>query len=359
MVSPTTGSTARDLSFLGSQNSSDLLSDTAEQNTHTNSSRDSVTDNEDFDLASPTQEILQDHMQPVDLDEAAIHGYPSLDFRFATLKTWFLILSAALWLSILVGVAALTMMQLSRPGVLHVRQTGNYWALRFTPGIIGTITAIWWKAIAQSYERIFPYLRMANTPDLQNKEVVEALLRHNIVDTWSEYGPGTPRFIRGRQWTIFSVKSTMIVLNLLLVPFKSALLQITQDEAGWGITVSPGTAYIIMGIYACVLLSTLAVLIQLWGKPTGLKWNPCSVASQIALVRGSNIFEAFQGMEFPNWRDAQKLKWGWIKEYGCLRLGYWKDCQRMVENQRVEPLWYGIRFVKFGEYILSYWRPDC
>lgn len=284
------------------------------------------------------------HVEAVSVNDAIKRGYPDLNFRFLTLKTRFLIVTITLWLVIIGTIIALVRIQFSQPGVLHVRETRNYYAIRYGPGAVGTITTIWWRSIVQSYNRLFPYFVMANHP-IQKKVEVVASHRLNNIDA-NTIGIGDMmQLAKGNHWTAFSVSICGFGVPFILVAMKSALLQITEDQAGWGITVDPSIGYAVIAMYSVLSLTSLAVLIQLWDRKTGLKWNPCSIASQLALFHNSNIFPAFEGMEFCNKRMAAERTKSWLERYGCLRIGYWK-CTKEVSD---ETLFHGIRFMRSGK----------
>lgn len=56
---------------------------------------------------------------------------------------------------------------------------------------------------------------------------------------------------------------------------------------------------------------------------TGLEWNPCSLAAQIALVQNSNIFPAFSDLERLDFVGMESVRRGWDRTHGVPRLGYW------------------------------------
>lgn len=289
------------------------------------------------------------HIEAVSVDYAIKKGYPDLNFRFVTLKTWFLIVTITLWLLIIGAVVVLITLQLSQPGVLHVRETGNYYAIRYGPGVVGTVTSIWWRSIVQSYNRLFPYTVMANQPMLE-KDGVEVVAAHrlNNIDGESIDINGMMQLAKGRHWTAISVSVFGVGIPLVLVAIKSGLLQITEDQAGWGITVDPKIGYAIIALYSTLCLTSLAVLIQLWNRRTGLKWNPCSLASQLSLVQASNVFQAFEGMEFCSWLMAAWRTRSWPSRYGYLRIGYWKYTKE-TSNDQSEKLFHGIRFMRLSK----------
>ncbi|KAK3936833.1 phosphoribosylaminoimidazole-succinocarboxamide synthase [Diplogelasinospora grovesii] len=226
--------------------------------------------------------------------------------------------------------ASRNVLQDTKPEVLHIRIQSNYYALRFGPSIVGTITTIWSQAITQSYHMLIPYVVMSNTrlaaPADNHREAVIGGITFNTHET--------------SQLLIVDFV-TLLVLNL--VPLKTSFIEITLDSAGWGVKVVPIIGMLIIAIYVALFGATLAALLRLYGKATGLKRNPCSLAAQIALLRFSNVRGPCEGLEFDDRNMIQRRTRDWTKRYGVLRLGYWRD------KRRPEQLFHCIRFLKTSQ----------
>lgn len=303
--------------------------------------------------ASPRQEPLvdeelqnSDDIQPVKEDEAIRRGYPALTFRFITLTRWFLILTFFFWFAVIAGVLSLTVLHYTNPwsGFFHVRTRG-YFAFRYTPGIIGTMTTIWWRPVTQSYNRLIPYVTMADSSrDSKVDEHGQVIIGQqlNNLDP-SVFAPGgLIALARHGQGTTLSVTLTQVEI-LVLVPLKSGLLQMTQDEKGWSLIVSPFMGMMIIAVYLCLAGTTLAVLVRLWDESTGLKWNPSSLAAQVGLLQYSDIHTGCDGMEFCDKWIVSRRTWEWSQQLGNLRLGYWKN------KNKPDDLFHCIRFIKLAD----------
>ncbi|KAK2592179.1 hypothetical protein QQS21_010121 [Conoideocrella luteorostrata] len=321
-----------------------------------------------------------DYIEPVSLKEAVGLGYPSLDFRFAILADKLLILAILFWLGVIGAVVTLSVLQITDAQRLHIREQHNYYVSRYGPNIVGLISTIWWRAITQAYNRLIPYVLMADAredvvgTDGRAREDVfdtDGRAREDVVDTDGRAREGVvdtdgrvamaahrlnnadPNLIdirliselwRSGHYTTLAV-NLLSVSMLVLIPLKTAFIQLTRDSTGWGTVVSPAIGWLIVVWYLALSGATLAIEIRLHGKNTGLKWNPCSLASQIALLQLSNVpsVEACQGMEFDDRRQVVNRLKTWTQQFGVLRLGYWRDireptklfhCIRFFEGEK-------------------------
>ena len=119
---------------------------------------------------------------------------------------------------------------------------------------------------------------------------------------------------------------------------EAAFVQVTPGDSGWEIVISPKIGFTLITIYALLILRTLTMLVTLWGRETGLKWDPTSVMDQLALVRGSNILPIFDGLEIHNRYELQKRFWQKMSNFDSVRLAYWRPNDG-------GPIWHGIRLV--------------
>jgi hypothetical protein len=112
-----------------------------------------------------------------------------------------------------------------------------------------------------------------------------------------------------------------------LVPLKSSFLQILVDnnpDSGWRVTVYPEIGHALVAIYSVLIFLTILMLARLWNYDTGLKWDPVSIADQVALVQRSNLLDMYDGLEFATqYKCAEELRERGPR-FGTLRLGYWR-----------------------------------
>lgn len=94
-------------------------------------------------------------------------GYPPLDYRPIALRNWFLALSVVFFFLCLGGIVILVVLNNLQPDILHLRVTTSRLVVRYSPGILGSITTLWFRTITQSYLRYIPYIAMASVDGLE------------------------------------------------------------------------------------------------------------------------------------------------------------------------------------------------
>jgi hypothetical protein len=207
-------------------------------------------------------------------------SYPSLDYRPLVLAPKFLVLTVVFLVMCEAGVITLIVLSLEKPQHLHFRDSQHRWIIKYSPAIIGTITSVWFRAIVSTYNRIIPYVTMASVP-VPNDERRRPLTFSTIcgINLMSATDWKLQDVLRYRYWVALVVDSTFKVSGFLLVPVKAGLLQVTQDNENGGWTVNiPFRLPRFLRFYALLAISVLSILFGLNNVPTGLKWEPASIA---------------------------------------------------------------------------------
>ena len=101
---------------------------------------------------------------------------------------------------------------------------------------------------------------------------------------------------------------------LSIIPLKSVLFISTGDpyQGRWEVQIYSPVAIALLSVYALLACSTLALIINLWGRRTGLRWDLVSIADKLALFRGSDILDDFDGLDIMDRKTIKKLgkcKW--------------------------------------------------
>ncbi|CAG8296296.1 unnamed protein product [Penicillium salamii] len=271
-------------------------------------------------------------------------GYPELDWKPLVLNKWCLLLVIAFFVTFLTGLTIIVGLTHTRPELLHVARTPSQLAFRYVPAATGTISSIWWSSLAQSYLRLIPYISMAsaaNAPKGRGSQANDTIQAMGDLEAFSLTPSSIGRLIKERHILTVIIFLTSFLVGPFLAPLKNTLFQTIPDSEGWTIYVSDKIAYITIALYGLMTASTIGILIRLWSVRTGLKWEVSSIASQLALVQNSNIYEPFRGLEFEHDRQFWNVVGSWHLKYGVLRLGYWK-----VLRGEEETIWHGMRFYK-------------
>jgi hypothetical protein len=125
--------------------------------------------------------------------------------------------------------------------------------------------------------------------------------------------------------------------------YKAALFSASSTSiATWIITVHNSMAFVIISLYSVVIVLTVMTLITMTTNKTGLRWDPITIADQLALFHGSNILGVFRALEQYHNEKAFDL----LAEHS-FRLGYWKRPN--------DTIWYGIGTVEpSSKFSISY-----
>ena len=197
----------------------------------------------------------------------------------------------------------------------------------------------------QTLGRFTPYFSMAaqrvasgknNASSLRNQRV----LHTNLADSVSLPSLFDLRAVASNgHWLFFTGMLTQVILNLFLVALKSSFIQSTPSNGGWDVVISHQIGYAPISLYAVLIFCILSMLIRLHNRETGLKWDPVSIADQLALVQGSNIWPMFANLEFCHRGTFLEAFRERASHLSLLRLGYWK-------HRNDESIWHGLALVR-------------
>jgi hypothetical protein len=242
-----------------------------------------------------------------------------------------------LFLACIGGIAAIIIFARSKGGNgFHIRKTRNHVAYRYVPPAIGTLTTIWWRMIITTLARMTPYISLAAQHEghRHSPHRLQRILQNDYAHAIFEPIDLTSVAASGH-WMLFGCLVIQFIIMIVIVPLKAVFIQIVSDETGWTVIIVRPVGYTLIVIYGTLTLVTFAVMLTLYDQDTGLKWDPASIADQLALVQGSNIMGIFQGLEFAlskKCTEQLKKRSPW---YGDIRLGYWK-------HKRTGAIWHGL-----------------
>ena len=98
---------------------------------------------------------------------------------------------------------------------------------------------------------------------------------------------------------------------IFILPLKSVLFISTGDpiQGVWEIRFSPHVAEALLLIYALLACLTFTLVISLWGRRTGLKWDSITIADKLVLFRGSDVLNDFDGLDTMGRERTGMCKW--------------------------------------------------
>ena len=247
---------------------------------------------------------LNDHAEDRWVEIEDPNGYPSLDFKPVVLRPSFLIFVLVFFLACFSCLFVL-LYRSKKHGSIHLLSKPSYFALHYSPTVIGTITKILWQTITSNFYRLTPYMSMAGSSRNQTWEKTMG----------AAYFPYLYVNYRRGHWMLLAAFVSQIIMVLIL-PLKSSLFISTGDpiQGGWEIRFSPHVAEALLFIYALLACLTLALVINLWGRQTGLRWDSVSIADKLALFHGSDILNDFDGLDSMDRKTINRLgncKWSY------------------------------------------------
>ncbi|KAI9770740.1 MAG: hypothetical protein M1840_002990 [Geoglossum simile] len=263
-------------------------------------------------------------------------GYNKLDFKPIILRAPFLFATIFFFLASTASLITLLHLTKTRGSIRYSSNIAHF-ATRYIPTVVGTITTIMWRAIATTLGRMTPYISLAANRN-PGREHHSRGYRTVTADCMAPVRYFTAFEFASRHWLYSTVAFSVYFPLAFVTSLKSTfLIVVPHGESGWDIRVSQPVTAVLIAIYLYFAVLTCIMVIRLWNRPTGLKWDPVSIADQVALFHGSNVLNDFNGLELGSWsavRDALSER--------TYRLGYWeKGADRKV--------WYGIGRESNGE----------
>lgn len=265
--------------------------------------------------------------------------YKKLDFKPALLRSWTLLVAVAFFLCCIAMTMFVYVKGNVNGGRFHVTTMLHYLALRYGPTILGTITALYWRGMTSTLGRMTPYIALADPTPLHDGRGVLRKIGNRYAN--NTYMMHFNAMYTDGHYILLACVAFRWVIDLILVPVKASFLQISSDGTGWTVTPEPHCVWFLICLYAGLCISAVYLLRYLWDRPTGVRWDPVSLADQLALLQQSNIMSIMslcRGVELECaccCREFLKRK---LHAFGELRLGYWK-------HKKTGKIWHGIASV--------------
>jgi hypothetical protein len=262
--------------------------------------------------------------EQIDTSAAISMGHQKLDFKPFPIRNDMLIVTTCLSIVCIIGV--LLLIHHGSPYGFHIHQSNSYIACRYLPVVIGLITTHWWHSMTASFARMTPYIAAAQSGAWGSKD---RRLQRALVHIYTDHATGGNilSLAANGDWLLCIIIIVRTLALYFIVPLKASFLQILVDnnpDSGWRVTVYPEIGHALVAIYSVLIFLTILMWARLWNCDTGVKWDPVSIADQVALVQRSNLLDMYDGLEFATqYKCAEKLRER-DPRFGTLRLGYWR-----------------------------------
>ncbi|KAK1713468.1 hypothetical protein BDP67DRAFT_39657 [Colletotrichum lupini] len=236
---------------------------------------------------SPTPDVSSTHENGASKETTAtgLTTVPTIPKRDKLDYRPFILSNAALFSSITINCGILAGLIVFEKRTSFVVSTPAYYALLALLILIGTCTVAHLEAMLLNLFRMMPFILCARK---QGATAGETILRSyfpapSFRDAW-----GTKNWLLILAYTIY-------IPSYCVIGFKSALLYQSWDDTDVRLHVNDWACYTLIAFYSVIQLYLIIVVIYLWQRKTGLRWDPVSIADILVLFRHSNVLKYFEG----------------------------------------------------------------
>ena len=200
--------------------------------------------------------------------------------------------------------------------------TSRYFVFQFLPQILALLIIIWLLVIQSAIQRVFPFSVLASGKStFINSSIFDSAVffpSNLLIPNLACFKCGEPAL--GLCYIIFW-------LSLFTVPLQSCLFQTryyaNEVEEAWRWTSFRPVAWTLLALYVLLIVALIFVMVRFLLHPTGLKWDPVSIADILVLFHQSNILSDFDGLEVDTSKKTLSSK--------AYKLGYWMTSNRPNE----------------------------
>ena len=173
--------------------------------------------------------------------------------------------------------------------------TSLYFVFEFLPQILGAIIVLWLLHIQSAAQRILPFTILAS-----EKRPHHSRSLHDVPLFLTNYLlPNLTPFRHGEPMLGFC--SIVFWLALFTVPLLSCVYQtrlyMPTSQSVWTWTVVQPVSWTLIILYSLLVIALLILTFRIRSRPTGLKWDPVSLADIFVMLRRSNVAADFEGSE--------------------------------------------------------------
>jgi hypothetical protein len=267
-------------------------------------------------------------------------GYPALNFKPFHLKTWFLIVTIIFFIGCGSSIAAV-MHYSQDPSRLSLEAMFSQLSYQYVPGLVGSITFIWFQAITGAYGHIVPYMQLAQT----------SVKYHGVLNSAGSFAYFQPSFTQAclllynKEFAAFVFMLLPLFVQTIFIPLKTSFIFVmVKTDGSAALVVNRHIGLLLIVAYAVFTTFTFTVCWKVHNKRTGLRWDPTTIADQLSLLHGSSLGSIFQGVEYLEAEQAMHALKRYHRVTGSLRFGYGKcdQCDKCVNTGVIR---YGLDFV--------------
>ena len=255
--------------------------------------------------------------------------YPALNYKPTLIKLLPLCVLIFFCLSMIAALVVCSVWSSQHNGLLQYDGVGTsrYFLFEFLPQLLAGAIVLWVLLVQTTVYRILPFSVLASSRSPRRSQVLNsfALFPTNYL------APNVSCF-KNREYLV-GTSFLAFWLCLFTIPLQSCLFQTRlfpgANQEVWNWATAQPIAWILIALYALLVVALVLLVIRFARWETGLKWDTVSLADIFALLYRSNILSYFEGSEIR--ANLQRHY-----EPGNSRLGYWST------SQKPDRIFYGI-----------------
>lgn len=193
----------------------------------------------------------------------------------------------------------------------------RYFVFEYLPTLLGMLLLLWLIQVQTALQRLIPFISMASDSFHKRSEAV--FLRLYPMQFLL---PNFEHFHSGHSGVgVFFLVSWLFTWT---IPLLASAFNVRYDleRSVWRWVAVQGIVWTIVVLYILLVIALVYLLVFLIRNPTGLKWDPRSLADIISLLERSNNLTDYNGSE-----TFEKGDWHLVSNRAD-RLGYWTTTKR-------------------------------
>jgi len=194
---------------------------------------------------------------------------------------------------------------------------GRYFVFRYLPTLVGMLVLLWLIQVQTALQRIVPFISMYSDSFRQRSEAVFARLYPTqfLLPNIEHFRAGHPGV------GAFFITSWLFTWT---IPLLASAFNVRYDlgRGVWRWVAVQGVIWTVITLYILLIIALIYLMMFLIRNPTGLKWDPRSLADIITLLERANNLT-----DYNNSETFEKADWHLVSNRAD-RIGYWTTTSR-------------------------------
>ncbi|CAE7205430.1 DUF3433 multi-domain protein [Pyrenophora teres f. teres] len=194
---------------------------------------------------------------------------------------------------------------------------GRYFVFRYLPTLVGMLMLLWLIQVQTALQRLIPFISMYSDSFRQRSEAVFSRLYPTqfLLPRFEHFRAGHPGV------GAFFITAWLFTWT---IPLLASAFNVRYDlgRGVWRWVAVQGVIWTVIVLYILLIIALIYLMMFLMRNPTGLKWDPRSLADIIALLERANNLG-----DYNNSETFEKADWHLVSNRAD-RIGYWTTTSR-------------------------------